>query len=221
MLNKKSKKNNNIYIHKTVKIGKNVVINPNVVIGDNCEISSFVSIGSPAEMPKEKTMNFSVTIEDNVRIREFVTIHSGHTRNTEIQEGVYIMNQSYIAHDCILKKNSIISANVTLAGHVEIGEEAFLGIASAVHQRSKVGDLTILGANSFAKGVLGPCLKYVGNPAVAISINDHAINNTKKEGKEVDSYIISAKKILNSSAKVNSEDYLKEEIFKELKNEKK
>ena len=56
--------------------------------------------------------------------------------------------------------------------------------------------VTILGANSFAKGVLGPCLKYVGNPAVAISINDHAINNTKKEGKEVDSYIISAKKMV-------------------------
>ena len=149
-------------------------------------------------MPKEKTKNFSVTINDNVIIREFVTIHSGHTRNTEIHEGVYIMNHSHIAHDCIVKKSSTISASVTLAGHVEIGEETFLGIGSSVHQKSKVGDLTILGANSFGKGVLGPCLKYVGNPAIPISINEYAIKNTKKEKNQIDSLIVSAKNILSS-----------------------
>ena len=161
-------------------------------------ISSFVSIGSPAEMPREKAKNFSVIIKDNVTIREFVTIHSGHTRNTEIHEGVYVMNHSHIAHDCIVKKSSTISANVTLAGHVEVGEETFLGIGSSVHQKSKVGDLTILGANSFGKGVLGPCLKYVGNPAVPISINDYALKNTKKEQNQIAALVVSAKNILSS-----------------------
>jgi len=197
-------KKNNIFVHKTAKIGKNVVINsnvaigPNTIIGNNCEISSFVSIGSPAEMPGEEVKDFSVVIKDNVKIREFVTVHSGHTRNTEIHEGVYIMNHSHIAHDCIIKKNTTISANVTLAGHVEIGEEVFLGIESSVHQKSSVGDLTILGANSFAKGELGPCLKYVGNPAVPISLNDHAIKNTKKEQYQIEELVILAKEILKS-----------------------
>ena len=198
-------KKNNIFVHKTAKIGKNVVIRPNVVIGanviigNNCEISSFVSIGSPAEMPREEVKNFSVIIKDNVKIREFVTIHAGHSRNTELHEGVYVMNHSHIAHDCLIKKNSTISANVTLAGHVEIGEEVFLGIESSVHQKSCIGDLTILGANSFAKGELGPCLKYVGNPAVPISINDHGIRNAKKEQHQIDELVIFAKEILKSN----------------------
>ena len=81
-------------------------------------------------MPKEKTTNFSVVIEDNVRIREFI-IHSGHTRNTEIQKGVYYEPLTYCSW-LYYQENSIISANVTLAGHVEIGEEAFLGIAANI-----------------------------------------------------------------------------------------
>ena len=106
------------------------------------------------------------------------------------------MNHSHIAHDCILMKNSIISANVTLAGNVEVGEESFLGIESSVHQNTKIGDLTILGANSFGKGNLGPCLKYIGNPAVPISINKYAINISKKSESELEQLISLANQFL-------------------------
>lgn len=176
---------NNIYIDKSAYIGSNVkikpfvYIGPNVIIKDNVDISSFVSIGGLAEMPHVNPSSYSVEIEENVTIREFVTIHSGHTRNTILKKGVYIMNHSHIAHDCLIKNNSIISANVTLAGHVEIGEESFMGIASCAHQHTVVGDMTIVGSNSFAKGILGPCLKYVGNPAKPIGINEMGIKNSK------------------------------------------
>ena len=180
-----SKINNNIHIDKTAYIGKNVKIDPfvyigpNVVIKDDVHISSFVSIGGLAEMPRKNPSSYSVEVEENVTIREFVTVHSGHTRNTILKKGVYIMNHSHIAHDCLIKNNSIISANVTLAGHVEIGEESFMGIESCAHQHTVVGDLTIVGSNSYAKGVLGPCLKYVGNPAKPIGINEVGIKNSK------------------------------------------
>tara|TARA_B100000902_G_scaffold40680_1_gene48268 strand:+ start:3742 stop:4365 length:624 start_codon:yes stop_codon:yes gene_type:complete len=193
-----------IFIHKSSKVGKNVkidpfvTIGPDVVIGDNCSISSHVVIGTPAEMPGETKQNFTVLIGSNVTIREFVTIHSGHTRDTEVEDKVYIMNHSHIAHDCIVKKDTTISAGVTLAGSVSIGEECFLGIESSVHQGGSVGDLTILGANSFAKGELGPCLKYVGNPAVAISINQFAVDKSRKSADELDLLIANAKNILNA-----------------------
>ena len=107
------------------------------------------------------------------------------------------MNHSHIAHDCIIHKNSTISAGVTLAGSVEIGEECFIGIESALHQGSIVGDLTILGANSFGKGILGPCLKYVGNPAKPISINQFAIDKSKKNKNEIKKLLSEANKFLN------------------------
>ena len=37
------------------------------------------------------------------------------------------MNHSHFAHDCTLNNKSVISAGVTLAGHVVIGER-FIGI---------------------------------------------------------------------------------------------
>ena len=107
------------------------------------------------------------------------------------------MNHSHIAHDSQIKKRTTISAGVTLAGSVLVGEECFLGIESSVHQKSTIGDLTILGANSFAKGDLGPCLKYVGNPASPLSINDFAINKSNKNKDELDLLIKKAKNILN------------------------
>ena len=106
------------------------------------------------------------------------------------------MNHSHIAHDCLIKKNSIISANVTLAGHVEIGKESFMGIESSAHQHTSVGDLTIVGANSFAKGDLGPCLKYVGNPAKPIGINEVGIKNSQLDYDYIEKLKISAKDYL-------------------------
>ena len=41
---------------------------------------------------------------------------------------------SHIAHDCKIKSNVILANNATLAGHVEIDENAILGGNSAVHQ---------------------------------------------------------------------------------------
>lgn len=193
----------NVIIHESAIIGENVSINPfvtigpNVEVGDESKISSHVVIGSPAEMPGEKIKNFTVKIGSNVTIREFTTIHSGHTRDTQIEDNVYIMNHSHIAHDCFIRKNSTISAGVTLAGSVEIGEECFIGIESSLHQESIVGNLTILGANSFGKGILGPCLKYVGNPAIPISINQFAINKSKKNENEIKELLTEGYKFLN------------------------
>lgn len=193
----------NVLIHESAIIGENVsidpfvTIGPNVEVGDGSKISSHIVIGSPAEMPGRKIENFTVKIGSNVTIREFTTIHSGHTRDTLIKDNVYIMNHSHIAHDCCIHKNSTISAGVTLAGSVEIGEECFIGIESALHQESIVGDLTILGANSFGKGVLGPCLKYVGNPAIPISINQFAIDKSKKNENEIKKLLSEANKFLN------------------------
>ncbi len=194
----------NIFVHKSshvdsdVNIDPFVTIGPNVVVGKGSKISSHVVIGTDAEMPGHKVLkDFTVLIGQNVVIREFVTIHSGYTRDTVIEDGVYIMNHSHIAHDCMIKKNTTISAGVTLSGTVEVGEECFIGIESAVHQGATIGDLTILGANSFAKGNLGPCLKYVGNPATPLSINDHAIKKTQKDKLDLDLLIKNAKNILD------------------------
>jgi UDP-N-acetylglucosamine acyltransferase len=194
----------NIFIHKScqldsdVRIDPFVTIGPNVVIGKGSKISSHVVIGTEAEMPGEdEKKDFTVLIGQNVVIREFVTIHSGYTRDTIIEDGVYIMNHSHIAHDCWVKKNATIAASVTLAGTVKIGEECFIGIESSVHQGAIIGDLTILGANSFAKGALGPCLKYVGNPATPISINDFAIKKSQKNKLDLNLLIEDAKKILD------------------------
>lgn len=193
----------NVMIHESAIIGENVSINPfvtigpNVEVGDESKISSHVVIGSPAEMPGDEIKNFTVKIGSNVTIREFTTIHSGHTRDTQIEDNVYIMNHSHIAHDCLIHKNSTISAGVTLAGSVEIGEECFIGIESSLHQESIVGNLTILGANSFGKGILGPCLKYVGNPAIPISINQFAINKSKKNENEIKELLTEGYKFLN------------------------
>ena len=146
------------FIHPSSVIFPNVVIGKNVYIGANC------TIGGP---PEHKDINpFSqqeykrVIIGDGVRIYNQVNIDSGWQENTVIEDGVIIMAQSHIGHDCVIKKGAIISSGSILGGHTEVGENANTGINSTTHQKTEIGEGTILGAGCFAKGKLEPFCKY-------------------------------------------------------------
>lgn len=85
-----------------------------------------------------------------------------------------------IHESAITGENASINSFVTIGQNVEIGEECFIGIESSLHQNSIDRDLSILSVNTFGKGNLGPCLKYLGNLAIPISINLFAINKSNE-----------------------------------------
>ncbi|TFD42460.1 UDP-N-acetylglucosamine acyltransferase [Cryobacterium sp. TMT2-10] len=154
-------------------IGPLVVIIGPVTIGDGNWIGTGTVIGAPPEVGSwEHPMDAArldtgngILIGNGNVIREYVQIHQGWRETTRVGNNVFVMNQSYIAHDCVIEDGVTLASSVLLAGHVRIGAGANLGLGSSVHQRCYVGERTMVGMGSVVTRSLPPFSKAYGNPA--------------------------------------------------------
>lgn len=73
------------------------------------------------------------------------------------------MAYAHVAHDCQLGSRVIFANAATLAGHVEVGDNASIGAFSAVHQFCRVGHHAFLGGFTVATKDCLPFMKTVGS----------------------------------------------------------
>jgi UDP-N-acetylglucosamine acyltransferase len=174
-----------------VRVGPFAVIEDEVALGPGCEVRAhavlkrFTSLGAanvvhegavlggePQDVSFEGGPS-ELRIGDRNRIREGVTIHrgSGLGSATVVGSDCFLMAYSHVAHDCHLADGVILANNVAMAGHVEVGERAFLSGGVVVHQFCRVGRLAMVGGNA---KVVQDCLPFVitdGVPARARGLN--------------------------------------------------
>jgi UDP-N-acetylglucosamine acyltransferase len=160
-------------IHPTAQISDNVIIEEDVYIGPFC------IIGFPAEWKGREHENKGVIIKKGTRITGMVTIDGGAERTTEIGSNCYIMKHAYIAHDCILGSNVVMSAGSKLAGFCTVLNKVNLGMGACVHQKSILPEGIMIGMNGVVtkKSKLEPYQKYAGVPVKNIGSNEIAKSN--------------------------------------------
>jgi UDP-N-acetylglucosamine acyltransferase len=179
------------HLGEDVSVGACAVVEDHTVIGDRCDIRAhatikrFTSLGADNVVhegavvggePQDVAftgVESRLVIGDRNRIREGVTIHRSTTSGgaTIVGSDCFLMAGAHVAHDDRLGDRVTMANNVALAGHVEIGEGAFLSGGVVVHQHCRVGRLAMLGG--LAK-VVQDCLPFVitdGNPARARGLN--------------------------------------------------
>jgi UDP-N-acetylglucosamine acyltransferase len=54
------------------------------------------------------------------------------------------MSQSHVGHDCQLGNHIIMATGATLAGHVEVGDQAYISGNCVVHQFVRIGRLALM-----------------------------------------------------------------------------
>lgn len=178
-------------IHESVEIGPFTVIEPDVEIGEGTIIESNVRIyqytkigknnrvfhtaslgGVPQDLGFDRNTVTYLQIGDNNTIREGVTIHRATKpgKATILGNRNFIMAQVHIAHDCVLGDDIAIVTNGQIAGHVHVGNKAFISVA-AVHQFAKVGEYTMLAGYAKVVKDVPPFCLIDGNPATIIGLN--------------------------------------------------
>ncbi len=138
----------NVEIGDGSHIQHHVVISENTKIGMNCKIYPFTSIGTDPQDITFKGEETFVEIGNNNLIREFVTINRGTSKGgglTRIGDNNYLMAYVHIAHDCKIGNNTIFINGATLAGHVEVEDNAVIGAFSSVHQFVRIGRNSYIG----------------------------------------------------------------------------
>jgi len=152
-----------------VAIGPYCVIGADVKIGDNCElishvvitghtsmgsgnrVFSFTSIGQIPQDLKYHGEPSQVIIGDNNQIRENATINAGTEGGgmiTKVGSNNMLMAYTHVAHDCLLGNNIVLANCSTLAGHVEVDDQAIIGGLSAIQQFVRIGKLAMIGGMS-------------------------------------------------------------------------
>lgn len=162
------------------KILNNVTIEGMTEIGKNNTIFTGAVIGSPPQDLKYKGEKSRLLIGNNNIVREFVTMNPGTSNGvTSIGDNNLFMAYSHIAHDCLVAHRCIFANNATLAGHVQVQDEAVLGGLSAVHQFVRIGRLAIIGGCSKVVQDVPPFATCDGHPAKVYGINYVGMKRSK------------------------------------------
>ncbi len=168
------------YIGDNVKIGNDTILHPgikiynNCIIGKNCLIHAGVVIGSDGFGFAPQTNNNyqkipqigNVIIEDNVEIGSNTCIDRATLGSTVIRKGVKLDNLIQIAHNCDIGENTVIAAQVGIAGSTKIGKECMIGGQAGFVGHLKIADNVKVAAQSgISSSIKKPGQVIQGSPA--------------------------------------------------------
>ena len=149
------------FIDRDTQIGEDCVIGPHSVIlrytslGRSCRVHAGAVLGDLPQDLAFKDEPSYVKIGANCVLREGVTIHRGTKTDTStvLGDNCFLMANSHLGHNVQLGHGVIIANGALLAGHVEVGERAFISGNVVIHQFVRIGRLAILsGCSAVGKG---------------------------------------------------------------------
>ena len=170
-----------VFIGNDVKIGSGTILYPGVRImhgcniGANCVIHSNAVIGSdgfgfapqPDGSYKKIPQSGGVLIEDHVEIGANTCVDRGSMGTTTIRAGVKLDNLIHVAHNVEIGTNTVMAAQVGIAGSTKIGEVCQIGGQVGFAGHVSIADGTMIQAQSgIASNINEPGSKLFGSPAI-------------------------------------------------------
>ena len=155
-------------------VGAHCVIEGHTTIGADNRIFQFASLGAAPQDKKYAGEPTRLVIGDRNTIREFCTFNLGTTQDrgvTTIGDDNWIMAYVHIAHDCVVGNQTILANNATLAGHVQVADQAIIGGLTGIHQFVKVGAHAMVGFATAVSQDVPPFMLVDGNPMAVRGFN--------------------------------------------------
>ncbi|TGK11493.1 acyl-ACP--UDP-N-acetylglucosamine O-acyltransferase [Leptospira fletcheri] len=179
-------------LHESVEVGAYTIIERDTVVGEGTIIETGVRIFAGTEMGKFNRVSHGAVIGvvpqdlgfdaatptktiigDHNTFKEYSNIHRGTKTDspTVIGNRNYIMGNAHVGHDCILGDGNILTHGLVLAGHVTVGNKAFISGLVAVHQFCFVGDYAMIGGCAKVVQDVPPYSTADGNPCTIVGLN--------------------------------------------------
>ena len=216
-----------------VTVGPFCVVESSAVIGDRCKLDSHVVIkegtnlgsdnlvhegavlGGRAQHLRAPNSPGNLTIGCGNTIRENVTIHralSGGER-TLVGDANLIMVGAHVAHDCDVGNHCVIANNTMLAGHVTVGDRAYLSGAVALHQFCRVGSYAMVGGQALITLDVPPYVTVDGKTSQIVGLNQIGMRRNGFRPEEI-LQLKAAYRLIYRSGRMRTEvlDALKEEF---------
>lgn len=169
-----------VVVYRGVKIGDNFLAHAHAVVREFCRIGNNVVLqngvvigGDGFGFAKDgngqwhKIVQSGPTIiEDNVEIQANACVDRASVGETRIARGVKIDNLVQVGHGSTVGKDTLLCAQVGLAGSTEIGKNVILAGQVGVAGHCKIGDGAIATAQSGIPNDVAPGAVVSGYPAM-------------------------------------------------------
>jgi UDP-N-acetylglucosamine acyltransferase len=186
------------FVDPSARLGDGVTVGPFAVIGADVEIGDGTEVGAGAQIygptrigrenriypqaavgfdPQDLTFRqeeVRLEIGDRNQLREFCTVHRGTVKGggiTRVGSNGLFMAYTHIAHDCQVGDRVIFANNATLAGHVEVHDDASISAFTSIHQFCRVGRHAYVGGYTVATLDALPFVKTVGQKPACYGLN--------------------------------------------------
>jgi UDP-3-O-[3-hydroxymyristoyl] glucosamine N-acyltransferase len=150
-----------VALRERTQVGARVIIHNNAVLGSDGFGYARDEEGRWLKIPQTGR----VVIEDDVEIGAGATIDCASVGETRISRGVKIDNLVQIGHSCTVGEDSLLCAQVGLAGSSRIGQRVILAGQVGVAGHLTVGDDVVLTAKSATSHNVPAGKKLSGIPA--------------------------------------------------------
>ena len=169
-----------VYVGDNVPLGDDVILYPGVTvyhgcrIGNRCIVQAGAVIGSDGFgfAPKEdgtyeKISQVGIVIlEDDVEIGANTTIDRATMGATVVHKGVKLDNLIQVAHNVEIGENTVMAAQVGIAGSTKIGKHNMIGGQVGFAGHITVGDYNGIGAQAGVPNSVGDRQRLLGAPAI-------------------------------------------------------
>ena len=166
-----------VYLGDSVRVGEGSVLYPNVAVMDRCIVGSRVVIHAGTVIGSDG-FGFArdgasyvripqvgiVVIEDDVEIGANCCVDRAAMGKTWIKHGVKTDNLVQVGHNVTIGEDTILVAQVGIAGSTEIGNRVALGGQVGVVGHIKIGDGAMIGAQSGVAQDVAPGQILSGSP---------------------------------------------------------
>ncbi|TVR97708.1 MAG: acyl-ACP--UDP-N-acetylglucosamine O-acyltransferase [Rhodospirillales bacterium] len=150
-------------VEDDVELGDRVAVGPHAfigrlsVVGPDTRIGLAAMVGGDPQIIGWTPVDSRVVIGSGTTIREYASVHRAKAAGDEtvVGDGCYLMASSHVAHDCRLGEGVTLVNGALLAGHVEVGDHAFISGNCVVHQFVRIGRrVMVRGMTALGKDVV-------------------------------------------------------------------
>ncbi len=133
------------------RVWANAYITGHTTIGRDNQIHMGAVLGhEPQDVKFDRRCRSYLRIGDRNVFREYCTVHRGTEPEsaTVIGNDCFLMATAHVGHNCVVGDGVILCNCALLAGHVQVGDRAFISGGVVIHQFTRVGRLAMFSGNA-------------------------------------------------------------------------
>jgi UDP-N-acetylglucosamine acyltransferase len=140
-----------------VELGENCVLEPHAIVrgpaklGRGNHVFSFAVLGGDPQDYTYTGQRVTLEVGDNNEFREFSTVNRGTIKGggvTRVGSNNLIMSYAHVGHDCVIGNRVTLINGAQLAGHIHVEDYATISSFCLLHQFSRVGRNSYIGAGT-------------------------------------------------------------------------